>query len=158
MSRNKILLIIVFVVIVWVAVMVTWESQLIHNSSFDYKDPQGKINSLSDVDVKFNLIFSNESHLSFDITGGNLSVFVDGNYVTKVDKFSKVRINANDANVIPIAFNINPTAVYKQEILPNINMLGNVPVTIKGTLQIRKGLVFFNYPVDETFTLSELMS
>lgn len=80
-------------------------------TNYTIKMKRIKLNSISlnKTDFDLYIAFDNKSDLKFEITSISTDVYMNGKYLTKVQNFSKIRINPGPDNLISVNIEFNTT-------------------------------------------------
>jgi len=117
------------------------------------------INS-ADVNVKFKM--KNESKVGYYLKNQIYNVYINDQFVGVIKNPNKLYIVPEKSTDVWLNVKFNPLQVANISRDTLKNLIANnsdVKVQIKGNANVvaRGGMFAFNYPVDETFTLSELI-
>jgi LEA14-like dessication related protein len=135
--------------------------QLLKNTSIK---PSGFVaNSLtsSDADISIKMAMSNQSSIPFTIRSQLYNVYINDVFVGAIDNPNSIDIAPEKSSDIWLNIKFNPMDLInlsyntlKDLLLQNSNVI----IHLQGTAKISTGagLLSFNYPVDQTFSLADI--
>jgi len=143
-------------------VYVLRQYQLALKYTYDIGNFKIKSFSKDKISFEFDFFIKNASKLDGKLKDIDLKLYLNGKHVGYIKEKVETVIQAESITKIPIGLDIEPQKSFElTELLPIVaNVVsknyGKITLQYKGNLEFHK-IVDFNVPIDNTFTLAELL-
>lgn len=153
----------IILAVILVIVVVVWsinQKKLLEKTCFSQakKPVTVKKIGLKESEITLNMLMKNKSAIDYHINKQKYEVIINDKKVSDIVSRKEHHIKADGlASPIGLDVKFNPSAA-TWEAIKELATTGDVKIQLKGTARIRKGLFFYNYPVDSVFTMKDFTS
>lgn len=110
---------------------------------------------LRESEITINMLMKNKSAVDYHINKQKYKVLINDKEVSQIVSRDEYRIKADGvASKISLDVKFNPSAATWQAI-KELTTTGDLKIQLIGNARVRKGLLFYNYPVDSVFTMKD---
>lgn len=136
------------------------QKRLLHKTCFKPASFVPNKLSVNQADINIKLKMKNKAHVGYAIKSQQYEMYINNSFVGTIENNNQIFIAPQSTTDVWLNIKFNPLHVANiswDTIKDLIVKGGDLRIKLKGKAKIKKGIFTFNYPLNESFTLKELL-